>query len=86
MLNDVEVLVLRHVRRILKKLGVPRIERVRMDAVGMVFIAMTASTVRLVELHSGREIVIVSGGRVPDFWSSPINGDIERRHTDRGFY
>src|SRR5580698_2260273 len=71
-LNDVEILVLRHVGCVLHELRRTRIECVPKRSMALMGITMTAGAVGLVNLHSGQQVGICCRDRVSGFSSVSI--------------
>jgi len=84
-LNDVEVLALRHVRRVLRELRRVWIERVANRGMEVLTVPVAARAIRLIVFHSGSQVVIRGLQRVVRLWCAPIDGGIEGRHGDVAF-
>ena len=73
MLDDVEVLVFRHIRCVLSKLGCTRIERIGEHPMRAMDVAMTTRAIHLIYLHAGDQIVVCWMDWILRFWGSPID-------------
>src|SRR5579863_4861065 len=82
MIDDVEVLVFRHVGRIFQEQGRARIERVWQHAVRFTSITMAAGAVRLINSHSGNQVGVLRLKGIPDLRGATVYGSVQRRHCD----
>lgn len=79
-LNDVEILIFRHIGRILHKLGCSWIEGIAEGLMGMRDITVAARAACLIDLHPGEKILLRWLDGIRHGGCAPINRSIESRH------